>query len=58
MNVSQIVTAGTNWVGVFSPEQFPANKGLYGREAAVDCNGLHIDGAKLDVAFTVPFDDS
>lgn len=58
MNVSQIVTAGTNWVGVFSPEQFPENKGLYGREVAVDCNGLHIDGAKLDVAFTVPFDDS
>lgn len=58
MNVSQIITAGTNWVGVFSPDQFPDNKGLYGREVVIDCNGVHIDGSKLDVAFSVPFDDT
>ena len=46
MNVSQIVTAGTNWVGAFSPDQFPDNKGLYGREVVIDCNGVHIDGSK------------
>ena len=24
----------------------------------IDCNGVHIDGGKLDVAFSVPFDDT